>query len=146
MAESTGLRTKFYRKGEPDPTTGTAVFKEIAQVASIQPPQPERDSVDVEELNPEGDVKKKLIGLIDAGEVEITLNFDPTNTGHLALEEDFRSGNKREYQIKLPSGYGWTFEAYVTAYQPQEITASDVIQVKATLLLAGNYTFGQITA
>lgn len=137
MAESTGLKTKFLRKD------GTG-FVEIAQVASIQPPQPERDTVDVEELNPDGDVKKKLVGLIDAGEVTVTLNFDPTNAGHTALEQDFRNGTKNEYQIKLPSDYGWTFEAYVTAYQPQEISPSDVVQVQATLMLPGNYTFGAI--
>jgi len=77
MAETTGLRTKFYRSED-----GT-LFEEIAQIASIQPAQPEREVAEVDELDPPGDVRKKLAGLIDAGEVVVTLNFDPTNQGHL---------------------------------------------------------------
>ncbi len=141
MAEITGLKTKFYREGA---TPGT--FEEIAQIASISPPQPEREVVEVDELDPPGSVRKKLVGLIDAGEVTVTLNFDPTNTGHLDLEQDFRDGSPRQYRIKLPNDYGWTFTAIVTAYQPQEISAGDVVQAAVTLALTGVYEFGQITS
>ena len=140
MGEITGIKTKFYREGA---TQGT--FEEIAQVASITPPQPEREVVEVDELDPPGGVRKKLVGLIDAGEVSLTLNFDPTNTGHLDLEQDFRDGVAKQYRIKLPNGYGWTFSALCTAYQPQEISAGDVVQAEVTLALTGVYEFGQIT-
>lgn len=137
MSEQTGLRTKFYRKeGE--------AFVEIAQVASIQPPQPEREVAEVDELDPPGDVRKKLAGIINAGEVSLTLNFDQTNAGHLVLEQDFRDGESHEYRIKLRTGFGWTFTALCTAYQAQEITSGDVVQVQATLMLTGIYTFGEI--
>lgn len=138
MAETTGLKTKFYRKEE-------TTFEVIAQIANITPPQPEREVVEVDELDPPGEVRKKLVGLIDAGEVSLTLNFDPTNTGHLDLEQDFRDGAPIEYRIKLPNGYGWTFTAICTAYQPQEIAAGDVVQAQVTLALTGVYTFGEIT-
>ncbi|MCK9326634.1 MAG: hypothetical protein M0P69_14180 [Bacteroidales bacterium] len=140
MPEITGLRTKFRREGA---TAGT--FEEIAQIASIAPPQPERETVDVDELDPPGEVRKKLVGLIDAGEASLTLNFDPTNTGHLDLEQDFRTGEAKQYQIELPNGHGWTFSAFCTAYQPQEISASEVIQAEVTLVLTGVYTFDEIT-
>lgn len=140
MGEITGIKTKFYREGA---TQGT--FEEVAQVASITPPQPEREVVEVDELDPPGGVRKKLVGLIDAGEVSLTLNFDPTNTGHLDLEQDFRDGVAKQYRIKLPNGYGWTFSALCTAYQPQEISAGDVVQAEVTLALTGVYTFGEIT-
>lgn len=141
MAETTGLKTKFFRGS--DPGTGI-VYTEIAQIASITPPQPEREIVEVEELDPPGEVRKKLVGLIDAGEVSVTLNFDPTNTGHLDLESDFQAGAAVSYRIKLPNGYGWTFDAICTAYQPQEISAGDVVQAEVTLALTGVYTFGEI--
>lgn len=141
MPEITGLKTKFYREGSI-----TGEFEEIAQVASITPPQPERDTIDVDDLNPPGEVRKKLVGLIDPGEVSLTLNFDPTNTGHTDLEEDFLDGEARQYRIKLPNDYGWTFTAYCTAYQPQEVSADDVLQAEVTLLLTGVYEFGEITS
>jgi len=140
MSETAGLRTKFYRSED-----GT-LFTAIAQLASIQPPQPEREVVEVDELDPPGDVRKKLVGLIDAGEVVVTLNFDPTNEGHLDLEQDFRDGAAKHYRIKLPNDFGWTFQGIVTAYQPQEISSGDVVQAQVTITLTGIYEFGQITA
>lgn len=140
MGEITGLKTKFYREGD---TAGT--YEEIAQIASITPPQPEREVVEVDELDPPGEVRKKLAGLIDAGEASLTLNFDPANIGHVGLEQDFRDGTAKSYRIKLPNDYGWTFTALCTAYQPQEISAGDVVQAEVTLVLTGVYEFGEIT-
>lgn len=139
MPETTGLRTKFFRKG-------VTVFEEIGQIASIQPPQAEREVAEVDELDPPGDVRKKLAGIIDAGEVSVTLNFDPGNVGHVALEQDFRDAEIREYRIRLQSGWGWTFHAICTGYKPTEITSGDVVQAEVTLTLSGIYTFGAITA
>jgi len=139
MAETTGLRTKFYRS-----ENGTT-WEEIAQVASITPPQPEREVAEVDELNPPGDVRKKLPGIIDPGEVTVTLNFDPTNEGHLDLEQDFRDGAAMHYRIKLPNDWGWTFQGIVTSYAPQEIASGDVVQAEVTITLSGVYQFGEIT-
>lgn len=138
MGEITGLKTKFYRED------GIDGFEEIAQVASITPAQPERGVVEVDELDPPGQVRKKLAGLIDAGEATLTLNFDPENQGHLDLEQDFRDAAERQYRIKLPNGYGWTFKAICTGYKPQEISAGDVVQVEVTLMLTGVYESGII--
>jgi len=137
--EFTGKGTTFYREGTTPDT-----FEEVAQIARVAPPQPERGTIEVEELNPPGGVKKKLADLIDAGEVTLILNFDPTNTGHLDLRDDFKAGTVRNYRIKLPMGYGWTFPAFVSAYQPQEIASSDVVQAEVKLTLAGDYEEGDI--
>lgn len=141
MAEITGLKTKFQREGA---TQGT--FEDVAQVAGITPPQPERETVDVEDLDPADGVKKKLAGLIDAGEVSLTLNFDPTNTGHTALEGDFYAGVERKYRIKLPNNYGWTFSGLVTGFAPNDIASGDVVQVEVTIAVSGKPVLGQITA
>lgn len=140
MAETTGLKTKFYRS--VDGTT----FEEIAQVASITPPQPEREVAEVDELDPPGGIRKKLAGIIDPGEVSLTLNFDPENQGHLDLEQDFRDGVARHYRIVLPNNYGWTFQGIVTSYAPQEISSGEVVQVEVTIALTGVYQLGQITS
>lgn len=141
MAETLGLKTVFQREGA---TPGT--FETVAQVASIQPPQPEREAVEVEDLDPPDGIKKKLPGVIDVGEVTVTLNFDPSDTGHTALESDFYAGATKNYRIKLPNGQGWTFPAFISGWAPQELTEGDVIQVEVTLTMTGKPTFGQITA
>jgi len=138
MAEITGLRAKFYRE------TPAGVFEEITQVANITPPQPEREVVDVEELAPEGDVLKKLPGAIDAGQVTVTLNFDSKNNKHILLHEDFRQGSINRYRIKFQDGFGWTFSAFCSAFQMQDIESGSVIQVQVTLVLVGDYDFDEI--
>ncbi|MGE5585723.1 MAG: phage tail tube protein [Bacillota bacterium] len=140
MAESLGLKTQFQREGA---TQGT--YETVASVASIQPPQYAVDVAEIEDLDPPDAIKKKLPGLIDAGEVTLTLNFDPDDAGQTALETDLHARATRNYRIKLPSGDGWTFPAFISGWAPQEITAGDVIQVEVTLTVTGKPTFGAIT-
>ena len=135
-----GLGSEFQREGA---TQGQ--YETIGYVASITPPQMEREVVEVEDLDPPDGVRQKLAGVIDAGEVSLTLNFDPTETGHTALEGDFFAGTPRSYRIKLPNGKGWTFDALVTGWSPQELTEGDVFQVEVTLTVVSKPTFGDIT-
>ncbi len=140
MAEALGLKSTFLREGA---TAGT--YEEIAQVAGISPPQYQRNIVEVEDLNPPDQIAKKLTGLIDAGEFSITLNFDSEDTGHTDLEADFWAGEAKSYQIKLPTGKGWTVFAIVSGWAPQEIEAEGVIQVEVTLTVTAKPEFGEIT-
>jgi len=133
MAESTGLKTRFI--------LGTNT---IGQVASITPPGPTRETVDVEDLNPTDDFKKKLIGLIDGGDMSFTINFNPEDTGHQACEAALYSGVEQTCKIKYKSGKGYTFSGYVTGFAPQEITAGDVMQAEVTIAVTSKPTYGAI--
>lgn len=139
MAETTGLRTKVYRS--EDGTT----FTLIGQLANAKPPSKERQMTEVEELDPPGDVPKKLAGLLNVGDVTLTLNLDPENQGHLALDEDVDSGEVRTFRIVLPVGYGWTFRAIVSNFDPQEIGPNDVVQAQVTLSVVEKPQFGLIS-
>ncbi len=135
MAETTGLHTKFLRE-----TTTPDEFDEVAMVASITPPQIQRDVVEVESLNPANDIKGKLLGLIDSGEMAIVLNFDPEEQGHEDLESDFHAGQEHNYRIELPfddtvysvGGY-YSITGIVTGFAPQEISAGEVMQAEVTI-------------
>lgn len=136
MAEKLGLGTQFQREGA---TAGT--FVTIAQVASITPPQLEADDVEIEDLDPVDGYKKYLPGLLDGGEVSLTLNFDGSTTGHMDLLSDFNGRAKKNYKIVLPDTAAWAFSGYVKGFAPQEITAGDVIQVEVTIKVTGKPTF-----
>ena len=138
MAEAVGLKSRFQRY------TGTT-FEDVAQVASITPPQPSREVVEVDDLNPPDDIKKKLPGIIDAGEVTLRLNFDPDNTGHTTLEQDFYAGTITQYRIVLPSNDGWTFSGFISGWAPQELAEGDVIQVEVTFTVTSKPEFGPVT-
>lgn len=141
MSETTGLKTKFQREGDTPDT-----FEDVAKVAGISPPQLSRDVAEVDELDPPDEIKGKLPGAIDAGEVSLTLNFDPDNDGHTALESDFWAGAARKYRIKLPNGYGWTFSGFVSGYAPSEIVAGDVVQAEVTITVTSKPTTGPISS
>ena len=133
MAEATGLKTQFILGANT-----------IGQVASISPPGPTRETVDVEDLNPADEFKKKLIGLIDGGDMSFTINFNPEDTGHQACEAALYSGVEQTCKIKYPSGKGYTFSGYVTGFAPQEITAGDVMQAEVTIAVTSKPTYGAI--
>lgn len=146
MAEATGLGTQFLRE-----TAVTGVFDAIAQVASITPPQLTRDTVDVEDLNPTDEFKKKLVGLIDGGEFSVTLNFDPELQGHKDLEADLDAGVAHNYRIQFPfdetvySGGGYyNIAGVVTGFAPQEIAASDVMQAEVTIAVTAKPTYEEL--
>ncbi|WP_461367542.1 phage tail tube protein [Candidatus Darwinibacter acetoxidans] len=133
MAESTGLKTQFILGANT-----------IGQVASITPPGPTRETVDVEDLNPADEFKKKLIGLIDGGDMSFTINFNPEDAGHKACEAALYSGVEQTCKIKYKSGKGYTFKGYVTGFAPQEITAGDVMQAEVTIAVTSKPTYGAI--
>ncbi len=139
MAEKTGFMTKFQRESV---TPGT--YTDIAQVASITPPQMEREVVEVDDLNPADGVKRKLAGLIDAGEVSLTLNFDPADADHQGLESDFHAGVAQNYRIVLPGNYGWTFSGIVTGFAPSEISAGEVMQAEVTIAVTNKPVLGAV--
>lgn len=136
MAEFIGLGTKFQRE---DTTAG--IFVDIAQVASITPPQFEAEDVEIEDLGITDGYKKYIPGLLDAGEVSLTLNLDSTNTGHQDLMSDFNSRAIKNYKIVLPDGLECAFSGYVKRYAPQEISEGDPIQVEVTIKVVGKPTF-----
>ena len=145
--ERTGLGTTFLRETAAD----SSVFTAIAQVATITPPQLTRETVDVEELAPADDFKKKLVGLIDGGEFSVTLNFDPEEQGHKDLEEDFANGVPYNYRIQFPfdeevysdGGY-YDITGIVTGFAPQEITAGDVMQAEVTIAVTAKPTYEEL--
>ena len=128
MAEASGLGTIFNRETD---TPGD--FEPIGQIANITPPGAQRDVIEVDDLNPTNEVKKKLLGLIDCGELTLTLNYDPEDEGHQDLEDDFHAGLAHNYQIELVSGGIWDITGIVTGFAPSEISAGDVMQAEVTI-------------
>lgn len=133
MSEATGLKTTFILGTTP-----------IGRVASITPPGPQRDVAEVEDLNPTDEIKKKLLGLIDLGEMSLTINFDPADSGHAGLEAALYSGALQTCKIKYPTRSGYTFSGYVTGFAPQEISAGDVMQAEVTITVTTKPTYGVI--
>jgi predicted secreted protein len=132
----TGKGTKF-SIGSGSPLT----YTDVANVATITPPQLTRDTVDVDTLDPADGYKQFLTGLKDGGEVGITLNFDPEDTGQTSIYNAFENDTPGNYKITFPDGSNWTFSGLLTAYEPQDVAAADVVQVQVTIKVSGKPTF-----
>ena len=129
MAEATGLGTTFSWAGTP-----------VGNLVSIAPPGPTRDTVDVEELAPADDFKRKLVGLIDGGEMSLTINFTPTAGNH-ALLTALYNGESKQCVITYKSTRTCTFDGFVTGFVPQEIASGEVMQAEVTIAVTSKPVF-----
>lgn len=135
MAEMIGYGTIFQRE-----TATAGVYDTIAQVANITPPQSETDDVEIEELDPANAHKRFLPGLIDGGEVSLTLNFDGKDIGHQNLLNDHQNRTIKNYKIVLPDNTTWAFSGYVKSFSPSEISAGEIVQAEVTIKVSGKPT------
>lgn len=119
MAEATGLGVKLKWDGNY-----------VTDVVTIGPPSQVRDTVDVDSLAPDGDLKRKLVGLIDGGELTATINFDPAVT---MLYTDFTNRKQAQCVIEYTGGKSCTFTGTIVGYALQEISSGTVIQAEITI-------------
>ncbi|WP_327376197.1 hypothetical protein OG393_20960 [Streptomyces sp. NBC_01216] len=143
MAGQDAFGTQFLRD-----TTGSGAFGVIANVSDISGPSRSREAIEVTAHDSPDKYREFIKGLKDGGEVEITLNYDPGNSTHAALDADFEEDDLRAYQVIILPGdddeHTWGFSALITdlgdAYpieDKMERTATFKISGKPTLTATG---------
>jgi predicted secreted protein len=123
---------------------GTEVFTSIAEVTDIQGPSFKLDTQDVTGYTSPGGWREKIPGLLDAGDVKLTLSFLPTNATHsqsTGLLRDMKNKTKRNFQLVFPDGGSttWAFAAYVTGFDVKT-PIDNRMQADATLTVTGQPT------
>ncbi|WP_433406882.1 phage tail tube protein [Streptomyces sp. CA-146814] len=100
-------------------TNGAGSFAVIANVSDLNGPSRAREAIEVTAHDSPNRYREFIKGLKDGGEVEATINFDPGNTSHQALDADFEEDDLRDYQLIILPGeadeHTWTFSALITA-------------------------------
>lgn len=104
-----------------------------AEVTSITPPGYSRDAIDATHTESPDRFREYIAGLMDAGEVELDLNFVPTVAD--AIIAALLAG-KRNYQLLFPGVLTWTFAAICTAYTPSA-PVDDKMTATATFKVSG---------
>ncbi|WP_329615010.1 hypothetical protein OG244_19415 [Streptomyces brevispora] len=143
MAGKDALGTQFLRD-----TTGAGAFAVIANVTDISGPSRQREAIEVTAHDSPNKYREFIKGLKDGGEVELTINWDPGNTGHLALDADFEEDDLRDYQVIVlpgdPDEHTWDLSGLITdigdAYptdDKMERTVTVKISGKPTLTATG---------
>lgn len=80
----------------------------IANITSITPPAPTKDTVDVTTMDDIDGYRRFIGGLRDGGDAGFSMNF--TGTGYGVLKSDFEDDAVQDYQIVLPDTANTTFE------------------------------------
>lgn len=113
MAGIDAFGTQFLRD-----TTGAGAFAVIANVTDISGPARSREAIEVTAHDSPDNYREFIKGLKDGGEVEITLNYNPANATHAALDADFEEVELRDYQVVLLPGdadeHTWEFSGLIT--------------------------------
>lgn len=138
MAGLDAFGTQFKRD-----STGSGSFLTIASVTDISGPSRSRESLDVTAHDSPDKYREFTKGLKDGGEVEITLNYDPSAASHQALDDDFEEDNLRDYQVVVLPGsaneYTWQFSGLITDLG-DEFPHDDKMERKATFKISGKPT------
>ena len=125
---------------------GTALKRgtvEIAQVTSISGPGISLDTVDVTEHDGSG-WEEVVPTILRSGEVTLEIAYDPAETTHKnvsgGLLYDLVQRTKSAYTLTFPSLHSWTFNAYVTGFEPSApvdgaLTASVTLKITGAVTL-----------
>ncbi|MFG3493005.1 phage tail tube protein [Streptomyces sp. NPDC047972] len=138
MAGKDAFGTQFKRD-----TTGSGSFATIANVTDISGPSRSREAIEVTAHDSPNKYREFIKGLKDGGEVEITLNYDPTATTHMALDGDFEEDDLRDYQVVILPGtddeHTWEFAGLITD-MGDEYPTEDKMERSVTFKISGKPT------
>lgn len=129
--------------------TGSGSYAVIANVSDLSGPSRSREAIEVTAHDSPDKYREVVKGLKDGGEVTATINFDPGETSHLALDADFEEDDLRNYQIVALPGdadeYTCTFAAMITDLG-DSYPIDDKMEREVTFKISGKPTFASTGA
>ena len=115
-------------------STAQSTAQKIGEVTDFNGPGGAAAVIDISHL--ESTAKEKLIGLRDEGQFGMTLNYNPTDAGQIALKADRASRTKRKGLIKFndTATNMAVFKGYCQQFQIQgavdgKVVANTVIEI-----------------
>jgi predicted secreted protein len=124
-------------------STGGGSFVKIANVSDLSGPEREREAIEVTAHDSPDQYREFVKGLKDGGEVSITLNYNPGDSGHKALDADFEEDGLRDYQVVLLPGdadeHTWEFSALITSLG-DSFPVDDRMEREVTVKISGKPT------
>lgn len=126
---------------------GAAPAVEIGGVTDLGELGNTRNSIDVTTLA--DTARRRIKGLIDAGEQRISGNFDSEDAGQKILNNAVGWDAALLFKVEILYGqtkYVITYAAHVTSFQPASGTIDGVLQFTATLTVDGKRTYETVAA
>jgi predicted secreted protein len=123
----------------------------VAEVLSITPPSPTRDTIDTTSHDSVGDYREFIASLIDAGEGSILINHNPGSADDTRLQAAFASGEVITFALDLNKPGGGTQQrtsgsCIVTNYAPADVVIDDKMTATLTIKVSGPLVFADAPA
>jgi hypothetical protein len=122
----------------------TANLAELVQVVSFSLPSDTGERVETTHLKSPNRRREYTSGLIDGGEIELTLNFRPGSDTDQAIEDAVTDGDERAVRLNVPElgTPAWTYDfvGVVTGYDKGEVTADGKMEATVTIAVSGAVT------
>lgn len=138
MAGKDAFGTQFKRDSD-----GAGTYVTIANVSDISGPSRSREAIEVTAHDSPNQYREFVKGLKDGGEVTITINYDPGNTTHSALDADFEEDTLRNYRVVVLPGEAdeatWAYSGLITAIG-DEFPFDDRMEREVTFKISGKPT------
>jgi len=121
-------------------STAQSTAQEVGEVVDFGGPGGAAGVIDVTHL--QSTAKEKMIGLRDEGQFTMTLNYNPTNTGQIALVSDRASRTKRKALLKFSDTATScaVFDGYCLQFSVNG-AADDKIVANAAIEITGAVTY-----
>ena len=141
MAETQEASTGW--NGEVWLHDGTAL-KQLVQVVSFTLPSDTAERIETTHLKSPNRRREYTQGMIDGGEVSVTLNFRPGSDTSSLIEAALTAGNERAARFNIPElgVLAWTYDTtvVVTGYDKGEVSADGKMEATITLAVSGAVT------
>jgi len=124
---------------------GTALQK-IAEVVSLTPPSPTRDTIDTTTHDSTGDYREFISSLIDAGEATVLIHYNPGSVDDTLINTAMAAGDLRAFAMDLnkpgtTAQHRVSGSALVTSYAPADVVIDDKMTASLTLKVSGPLIF-----
>jgi len=121
-----------------DGATPTETFTAIGSVHDVKGPEIKRDTYDVTAHDSANGWREFIGGLKDAGEVSITVNYNPSV--HDVLVADFEDTAPRNYKMVFPQALGeWALRLILSEFS-QEAPVDDKLSAELKFKVSGKPT------
>lgn len=118
----------------------TGTFTDIANVESFSGPNIEVDHYEVAYLSDDWTTKRPTV--LNAGQVQFTLGYDPSNSSHTSLYTMFTGGEVKSFKVVLSDDSDTTFQfdGFVKTFNMSGGTSKDQCKADVTVEISGEVT------
>ena len=144
MAEDTEASTGYAGEVHLSTDATTANLTELVQVVSFSLPSDTSERVETTHLKSPNRRREYTSGMIDGGELEVTLNFRPGTDTDLLIEAALAAGDERAAKFVIPelgvAAYDYDTTVVVIGYDKGEVTADGKMEATVTMAVTGAVT------